>query len=488
MNVLLINPSVGCYTRTMTTPLGLLSIGTYLKQAGHQVRLYDRCVEKVKLNRVMDAFAPDIVGISVMSSRGLKDAIAVSKEMKARGLTVVWGGQLPSMQMDLVIPNEYVDIVSFGEGEETWKELLDRIVAGEPYDDVLGIAYKKNGEVVCNPCRPFTDLSKLPDLDWSFIDVRKYMQNYLGYKKMMYLYSSKGCPGHCAFCQNVVFHKSTHRKRPNETVVKEIRYLMENYGLDSVYFSDELWCTKRADVQEFCRLIKEQKLPLHWGVDTRIGVLNEEDYRMMYDAGCRWVFFGIESGSREMQRRIHKNINYDKIKPTVEMLNAMGYTTIGSFIVGLPGETEEQLRDTTRMINELPFGLTPLFHYTPLPGTELYRQLVAEGKYQVPESLEELSHDIATESLGTNYSCVPDRDLKVIKNWYIWKSFTNKTAINNAKPFEFARETILSGLSTISMKGVVSFFVNGFAALNEFLYVFHYAHMFPEIRKKYELK
>ena len=140
------------------------------------------------------------------------------------------------------------------------------------------------------------------------------------------------------------------------------------------------------------------------------------------------------------------------------------------------------------MINELPFGLTPLFHYTPLPGTELYRQLVAEGKYQVPESLEELSHDIATESLGTNYSCVPDRDLKVIKNWYIWKSFTNKTAINNAKPFEFARETILSGLSTISMKGVVSFFVNGFAALNEFLYVFHYAHMFPEIRKKYELK
>ena len=168
-------------------------------------------------------------------------------------------------------------------------------------------------------------------------------------------------------------------------------------------------------------------------------------------------------------------------------MNRIGFTTIGSFMVGLPDETEDQLRDTARMINDIPFGMTPIFHFTPLPGTELYQRLVEEGKCRVPKSLEEVSHIVATESLGINYSQVPDRDLKVVKNWFIWKSFTNKTAVNNDKPFEFARQTILNGLSFISKKGILSFFGNGFAALNEFLYVFYYSHMFPKIRKKYGL-
>ena len=488
MRVLLINPSVGYYTRTMSTPLGLLSISTYLEQFGHRVRLYDRCVDKTKLKMIIRQFSPEIVGVSVMSSRGIKDAVRISKEIKTLGLTVVWGGQLPSLQLDLVMQNNFVDIVSFGEGEETWAELLDCFSGKKSLADVLGIAYKKDGKVVQNPCRPFIDLRKLPPTDWSLVDVPKYMQQYLGCKKMMYLYSSKGCPGRCAFCPNINYHKSTHRDRPNEQVVAEIKYLKEHYGLDGVYFSDEVWRISRSEMQDFCCRIKEVGQPFQWGVDLRVGIFNEEDYRMMYDAGCRWIFFGIESGSREMHRRMHKNIPYEKIKPTVELLNRIGFTTMASFIVGFPDETEDQLRETTNMINELPLGLTPIFHFTPLPGTEFYDTLVEQGRYDLPKKLEELTHIVATESLGTNYSCVPDKDLKVIKNWYIWKSFTNKTAIHDGKSFEFARQTIVSGLSTIAMKGVISFFVNGFAALHEFLYVFYYAHMFPKVREKYGLK
>ena len=487
MNVLLINPSVGYYDRTMSSPLGLLSIGTYLKQYGHKVRIYDRCVDKTKLKKVMRDFSPDIVGVSVMSSRGLKDSIRVSQYVKERGLTVVWGGQLPSLQLDLAMQNAYVDVVSFGEGEETWLELVNRL-EDKDYSGILGIAYRRDGKVICNPCRPFTDPAKLPVADWSLIDVPKYMQKYLGYQKMMYLYSSKGCPGHCAFCPNVNFHKSTHRKRPNADVLREIKYLIDHYGLDSVYFSDEVWCTRRSDVLDFCRRVLDEKIDFHWGVDLRIGMFREEDFRLMYDAGCRWVLFGIETGSREMLERIHKKIDYDLIKPTVELLSEIGYTVMATFIVGFPDETEDQLRETTGLLNELRIGLTPIFHFTPIPGTEFYDQLVAEGRYRAPEKLEDLFGIVATESLGTNYSCVPDRDLKVIRNWYHWKAFTDKTAIRNGKPFEFAKQTILSGLRSIAMKGPVSFIVNGFSALNEFLYVFYYAHMFPKIRAKYNLK
>ena len=114
MKVLLINPNVGYYTRALFNPLGLLSIGSFLKTAGHEVMLYDRCVDKTKFQTILDSFDPEFIGISVMSSRGLKDAIKISKPAKKSGKTVVWGGQLPSMQTELVLAEDYVDMVSVG--------------------------------------------------------------------------------------------------------------------------------------------------------------------------------------------------------------------------------------------------------------------------------------------------------------------------------------------------------------------------------------
>ena len=434
MKVLLINPSVGYYTRALSNPLGLLSIGTYLKQNGYDVKIYDRCVEKTKIKKILKDYSPDIVGISVMSSRGLKDAIKISKIIKSLGITVVWGGQMPSMQIDLVLENDYVDIVSFGEGEITWKELLESIKNNTCLSDVAGIAYKENKKIICNPCREFSDLKDMPVSDWSLIDVSKYMQTYLGCNRMMYIYSSKGCPCRCAFCSNVNFHKSTHRKRPNEYVIEEIKYLIDNYGLDGVYFSDELWCLKKSDMLDFCQKIHDNSLDFHWGVQLRIGMFNEEDFQIMYDAGCRWVFFGIESGSKEMLNRIHKNIDYDKIKPTFDYLKKIGYVTIGSFIVGFPEETEEQLRETVKLINDTDASLNPIYHFTPLPGTELYDKVVFEGRHKKAEKLEDLCEIVATESVGTNFSCVPDKDLRVIRSWYHWKGFTDKTLWKTANP------------------------------------------------------
>ncbi len=488
MKVLLINPNVGYYTRALSNPLGLLSIGTYLKQSGHEVKIYDRCVDKTNLKSVIKTFHPQIVGISVMSSRGLKDAIKISKMIKSLGITVVWGGQLPSMQIELVLENDYVDIVSFGEGEETWKELAYYIDNNLDYSSIKGIAYKQNDRIQINPCREFSDLKDMPISDWSMLDVSKYMQTYLGCKKMIYIYSSKGCPCKCAFCSNVNFHKSTHRKRPNEYVIEEIKYLSEHNDLDGVFFSDELWCTKRTDMIDFCNKVKNNQLYFHWGVQLRIGMLNEDDYRMMYDAGCRWIFFGVESGSDEMLKKIHKNIDKQAIKTTMDILRKIGITSICSFIIGFPDETEEQLKDTVALIKDIKANLTPIYHFTPLPGTELFDEMTRHNRYESAKSLEELSKVVATESVGVNLSSVPTNDLRVIRSWFHWKGFTKKQAYSTGKSFEFAKQTILSGLHSISLKGPISFFVNGFAALYEFLYVLWYSHAYPDIIKKYNLR
>lgn len=297
---------------------------------------------KESVKKLLSDFKPDIVGVSVMSSRGLKDAIKVSQKVKDCGYKVVWGGQLPSIQPELVLENDYVDIVSIGEGEETWLELLDTLKNNKPVSDVKGLAYRENGTIVYTEERPFSDLSKMPISDYFLIDVPKYMKSYLGCKRMMYFYSSKGCPCRCSFCTNKIFHRCTYRKRPNEYVIGEMKYLSKEYGVDGAYFSDELWCLKRSDVLDFCNRIKEADININWGMMMRLGIL-KEDYQLMYDTGCRWILFGVESGSKEILNKIHKELDYDEIVPAFEMTRRVGIMTIATFIIGYPDETEEQV-------------------------------------------------------------------------------------------------------------------------------------------------
>ena len=488
MNVLLINPSTGYYNRALFNPLGLVSIGSHLRRLGNNVKLVDRCVARTNIPKLLEEFEPEIVGISLMSSRGLKDALKVSKEAHRRGIPVAWGGAMPSMQIDVCLQSEYVDYVMFSEGEFTFEELLDVVRGKRDASTVLSLSYKKDGKIIRNPDRPFADLADMPISDYSLIDVEKYMQEYLGCKKMMYLYSSKGCPCNCAFCTNTCFHRSTHRKRPNEYVIEEIKYLVEHHGLDGVYFSDELWVTKKEDAWDFCRRLKENDIHIHFGIQCRIGMFTKEDFQRLYDAGCRWALFGIEAGSKTMMKKIHKNINYNRVVPTFKELNEVGITTVASFIIGYPDETVDEVRDTVHLLNQVTANLTPVFHFTPLPGTELYDEVVASGKFKPETSLKELSKEIATETLGQNLSQVPSRDLKVIRCCFNWKAFTKKDAIQNDKPFEFAIDTIKSGLHAISQKGPIFFFIDGFKAFKEFVYTFWYSHAYPKIKKKYDLE
>ena len=489
MNVLLINPSVGYYNRALFNPLGLVSIGSHLKRIGNNVKLVDRNVEKTNVAKLLDEFKPEIVGVSLMSSRGLKDALKLSKVAHGKGIPVAWGGAMPSMQIEECLDSEYVDYVMFSEGEFTFEELLDVVRGKRDPSTVQSLSYKdENGEHHVDTSRPFADLADMPISDFSLIDVEKYMQEYLGCQKMMYLYSSKGCPCNCAFCTNECFHRRQHRKRPNEYVIQEIKYLVDNYGLDGVYFSDELWVTKKADAIDFCNRLKENDIHIHFGIQCRIGLFTKEDFQMLYDAGCRWALFGIETGSRSMMEKISKNINYDRIVPTFKELNEIGITTVASFIVGYPGESVEEVKETVALLEKVTANLTPVFHFTPLPGTRLYNEVVESGQYKPLKSLKELSSFVATQNLGQNLSNVPSRDLKVIHYCYNWKAFRKSDAIQNDKPFIFAIQTIKNGLHAISQKGPLFFLLDGFRAFKEFSLTFWYSHAYPSINRKYNIK
>nr|MCR5040471.1 B12-binding domain-containing radical SAM protein [Clostridia bacterium] len=415
MNILFFFPSTGYYNRAISNPLGLLAIGSYLKQHGHTVKIADRNIEKINLKKLFDSFCPDAVGLSIMSSRGLRDAVRISAFAKKYGCPVVWGGQMPSMQPELALSCSSVDFVSYGEGEITWLEIAEALEKGSPLEEIAGLFYlDADGKRVFTGERPFEDLADIGVLDFSLVNIEKYTQRYLGCKKMVYLYSAKGCPGNCAFCANTRFHKSTLRKRPTEYVIREMKELSTKYGVDGVYFSDELFCLRRNEIYEFCEGLKRESIHIQWGVQLRIGILGEEELRLMYDSGCRWIMFGIETGNRDMQKRIHKHIDYGKVQETFEMTDRIGLTTVASVIIGYPGETVEQVRDTVALMTSVKAGLITVYHFTPMPGTELYDEVVSSGAYKPPASLRELSKVVATESLGQNLSKVPSRDLRVI--------------------------------------------------------------------------
>lgn len=201
MRILLISPSTSRYTRSNSVPLGLLSIASHLESKGHHVIIYDRTVSKAKLQTVIDAFKPQLSGISLVSYKSIADSLELAKSLKEQHIPVILGGPLPSVLTELTLAYDFIDAISLGEGEETWVELA------EYYDgkrkslkSVAGLAFKtKENCIVYTAKRPFMDLSKLPPLNWNLIDVPKYFQSSYGCKRMLYLYSAKGCPFSCTF-------------------------------------------------------------------------------------------------------------------------------------------------------------------------------------------------------------------------------------------------------------------------------------------------
>ncbi|MEI6578516.1 MAG: radical SAM protein [Eubacteriales bacterium] len=488
MRILFIVSDTGYYRSGLSNPLGVLSIATYLKKNGYDVKIYDRNIDKTKISILMKSYNPDLVGISVISSRGLKDALKVSKAVKKFGKLIIWGGQMPTMQTELCFDCEYIDYIMMGEGELTWLEFAQKIGKSESLDNIDGIAYKKDEKIIFTKCRDFADLKDLPLIDWTIVNPQIYYQKYI-YDDLLYLFSSKGCPFNCSFCGNLGYHRCMHRKRPIDMTLDEIENLVNNFHLKAVYFTDELWCAKKEDAYEFCRKVKERNLKFFWGCDSRADQYSKEDLRIMHNAGCRWLLFGGESGSEIMLKKINKGIKSAGVEDVVKNCKEIGIAPIVTLVVGLPGETEEEVRATVDLGMRLRTKFVLVFHYFPTPGSDMQRKLVEQGLYKQPRTIKEEGNAIAMETLENNFSKVPSKDLRVIRCFFLWAAFTQKGSFDpdNKRTFAFAKETIYDFFNVITKRGVPYFFTGAFSAAKEFLYIFWHVIAYPGVRKKYGL-
>jgi len=490
MRVLFICPKSGFHVITyQLPPMGPLALASFLQTRGHIVRIFDHELEH-GLSKAVGKFKPDAVAVTLLCESMIPDAIQMSRALKGLGLPVFWGGHLASAIPEEAARSGCVDYVGISEGEYTLLELLEVVEGKRARETVLGIAYvDEDGEYHRTADRPFADLADFPPLNYSLIPVKRYLSSLPISARAFAMTTSKGCPFSCTFCFSPEYHRCQRRAYPNDVILQQVKTLAENYGVDGIYFVDELFGANKQELKAFCQGMQNLGLELTWFTETAIGTLTREDMDMMYAAGCRMLAFGLESGSAETRKALHKYYNASKTDETFRNCREAGIFTHGLFMIGLPDETPEQVRETVRLYLRLHPDEMGITFYTPIPGSQLYQELVASGRLMPPKTLEAIKHhSMPRLSLTQNFSRIPGKHLQVIQKFILWQLVFGKKpkipGVKRSSVFLIGIQNLFCSLRNIGLRGLV---YGLWEAARLFFTVAWYANAYPSIRKEYDL-
>lgn len=488
MKILFVQPSAGFLMRGTTYPVcrSIMTAAAYMRKLGHDVLVHDRCIDFRKAEKVLDSFRPELVMIYVPPTASHEDAMNFSALSKERGAVVVWGEVVAAALSEIIVGNKCADFVITGETEYKLRDLIGELSGGRNFSSIPGLTFLENGKAVTTENENNTDLTDIPAIDWEMIDVEKCFRSFPHCKKMLYMYTSRGCPYKCTYCYNTMFYNSVHRKRPLHYVLGEIKHLVENHGLDGVNFSDELLLLSDDEIEEMRKFRSSNNLKFYWGGETRADTYKDiETLQKMYDAGCRWFMLGLETGSDKTREQINKPMDKELIRDFVEKCTKVGITTFGSFIIGFPDETEEALKETVDFALSLNLDAFLFNCYVAIPKTPMCDKLIAENRIDVSDYFNHAGAAQQSQNLTKNYSPIPDKDLLVVKSYFDWLTFTRKKNESAEKNMFISKAfDTLKHFAEGNLKNSVS---NIYNAGKTFLTIVTYSHLYPKIRKKYGL-
>ena len=353
-------------------PLGLLYLAARLEKEGHEVALEDLqlCRSPIShLKKTLRAFTPRIVGITSFSINlhSAGKLLRTVKQVCPEAITV-WGGPHVSFDDENVLrQNPWADVIVRGEGEETLAEIADRAAGRTDFAGILGATWRKpDGEVCRNPARPFQkNIDLWPRPAWHLLKLSQYRAFGDGASVL----TSRGCPHRCVFCVGRKMIGTQGRFRDPIAVVDEMEVLAR-LGFKGLRVEDDLFTFHKERAVAICQEITRRKLSIRWRAYARVDTVDPQLLEWMKQAGCERLLFGAESGSPEILKRIRKGITPEQTRRAVEMTRKAGIGVLSSFVLGLPGETPETLRQTVEFADSLkvPYSLNLL---TPYVGTEV---------------------------------------------------------------------------------------------------------------------
>ncbi|UCG37017.1 MAG: cobalamin-dependent protein [Candidatus Bathyarchaeota archaeon] len=407
-------------------PLGMLYIATLLRDDGVEVTLLDQAAEGYTIEaaaRWACKQRPDALGFSALASSG-KTAARIAEKVKQNNpdLPIVFGNYYATFN-DRRILAKYpqVDIVVRGEGEETSRELAQTLDKGQPLKKVEGITFREKSEIISTPPRPLIkDIDSLPIPDRQLLSA-KYHSNVLGAigapRKFTTILSSRGCPYHCRFCGCQRIVNGIWRPRSVEATFEELQ-MLAGQGYKQFLFVDDSLTLNRKRIIELCRRITQEKLDIEWICEGRVNHASYELMRSVAEAGCKIIYFGIESANQRILDYYQKQITPQQSRKAVKTARRAGVDIIvGSFIVGAPTETREEIERTLRFAQEVPLDIPQYNILGVFPGMAIWDEFKANG--YLTRELESQYWEMGVAVSNLHPHTVPYSEIKkLIRHYY----------------------------------------------------------------------
>ena len=343
---------------------------------------------------------------------------------KARGArTIAFGTHVTPIPRETMRSYPALDYVLVGEPDLTIRDLLDHLehkleqrspdlerlfVRHNPgykpafkedgsvdLHRIQGLAWRKGDELVINLTRPFIgDLDDLPMPMHELLPLQMYRMPMIK-GPFTFIVSSRGCPAGCTYCIKHVSYQYSTRLRSPALIMEEL-WRLKNLGIDNIHMYADLFTVNRDQVVTLCRLMIEEQINIKWTCNSRVDYVDEEMLKLMGQAGCWLISWGIESGNEQILRHARKGAYPDKAERALRWARAAGIKNWGYFIIGLPGETEATIRQTIDFSKKLPLDIA-LFHVAaPYPGTPFFFEVVENGWFRPGTRWEQVDMDKGT--------------------------------------------------------------------------------------------
>ncbi len=386
--VLADNPAFIDEERGFNPPLGLLYLAGYLKKRGnHQIFGLDAQVEQLDHNegfkqRIMEV-DPDVVGITAMTFT-LIDVLKTinlveqaEKELNKK-VIVVLGGPHVHLFPKETINLKGVDFVIKGEGELPFYNLLEALEGKGQLGDIKGLVYKEDNEIFDNPVGDLIgDLDEIPFPDRQLLPVEKY-NSILGEGRIVTtMFTSRGCPFQCAFCDRPHLGKR-FRARSAKSVVDEVEECL-SFGIQEILVYDDTFTVERQRTLDICDEIIKRGLKFIWDIRARVDTVDEEVLKKLKEAGCVRIHFGVEAGTEKILKVLNKGIQLDKVEKVFKDAKKADIERLGYFMIGAPTETKEDINQTIKFAKKINPDYVHITILTPYPGTRIYQLALEQG-------------------------------------------------------------------------------------------------------------
>ncbi|MCK6505386.1 B12-binding domain-containing radical SAM protein [Myxococcota bacterium] len=359
--------------------LSLLYVAGILEAAGCEVLFLDAHAEDLTLDQTvarLQAFGPSFVGYTLTTYLFFQSMDWI-KAIKAQvGAPVIVGGVHLSIYPRETLGYPEIDYAVTGEAERALPALLGALVDGGDLSQVKGIAFKRpDGAVVVTPAASDVDVDLAPFPARHLIDNSIYYSFISQYRNFTCFITSRGCPYKCIFCEQ---GSKPFRARSPGNVVDELEICVKEHGIRELDFFDSSFTIRKQRVIDICDEIKRRKLDIVWAARTRVDCITDDVLKAMRSAGCTRIYYGIESGNREILQTLKKSTSLEMYRDVVSLTKKNDIHTFGYFMVGNPYETEATIRQTIRLALELDLDYAQFSKVTPMPATEMYTLLLKE--------------------------------------------------------------------------------------------------------------